>query len=281
MIRLAQDRDHGQLKALWTQVFGDAPQEVEADFALRHQNENMLVWAQEDRIQGMLSMLPLTLIQGKEAYPARYIYAVATAPEQRGRGIAGLLLERAGELIRARGEAAATLVPASDSLFNYYARRGYHTAFSLNVVDFDAASLAGCPQAGLVLPCAGGEYTRVRDRAFSQSGLYARWEEEAVEYALHTLGDGGAALLNLEGGEGVAAWSPMEGGVLVKELALVGISVPQALALLHRQIGAPWYRVRLAAGTQPEGKAVPFGMIRWLIPQPASGGAGYLSLALD
>ncbi|MEA5068712.1 MAG: GNAT family N-acetyltransferase [Christensenellaceae bacterium] len=283
MIRLAQPLDYAQLKPLWSRVFGDSAQAVDAHFALRHRDEDMLVWAEDERICGMLTMLPLTIMQNDAAYPARDIYAVATAPERRGRGIAGELLERAGELILARGEAAAVLVPASKSLFDYYEKRGYRTAFALNVVDADAGALPPCSDAGTLSPCASADYTRIRDRAFAQAGLYARWDERAVDYALGILGEGGgAARLTLGGGEGVAAWSREDDCVLVRELALLGIDVPAALALLHRAVGAPSYRVRLPAGAQPNAEATPFGMIRWFIPEPAPMDApGYLSLALD
>lgn len=280
MIRLAQSRDHQQLKSMWTRVFGDDSEAVEAYFSMRHRDDSMLVWSENGVIGGMLSMLPLTLMTGKEAYPARYIYAVATEPEQRGRGIATALLERAGELITALGEAAAVLAPASDSLFGYYEKRGYHTAFSLNISDFEGSALPACPVTGALTRCAAGEYKRVRDRAFSQSGLYACWDEQAVGYALRALGDGGAEYLSLDGGEGVAAWSRMDGAVLVRELALVDIDVPSALALLHRYLGAPIYCVRLAADAWP-GAATPSGMLRWFVPPPEPSVTGYLSLTLD
>lgn len=281
MIRLARKEDHAQLKALWMDVFGDGPKEVDTYFSLRHSDENMLVWAEAGRIGAMLTMLPLTLVHDQAAYPARYIYAVATAPQMRGRGIAGLLLEKAGEIIREEGGAAALLVPASQSLFDYYQKRAFHTAFSLNVVDFKADALPPCPAAGILLPCSGSEYVRVRDRAFSKSGLYARWDAQAVDYALRALGDGSAALLKLGHGEGVACWSRMDGGVLVRELALVNMDVQAALALLHRQIGAPLYRVRFPEGGWPGAQSTPFGMVRWFISPPAGGLKGYLSLALD
>lgn len=292
MIRLARGQDHPQLKALWSGVFGDEPRAVEAYFALRHRDEDMLVWTEGDRIDGMLSMLPVTLVQGGAAYPARYIYAVATAPEQRNRGIATLLLDRAAEMSRERGEAANLLAPASESLFGYYEKRGYETAFELNVVDVEGAGLGGYPQGGIVEPCDAKEYTRVRDRAFSGKGLYARWDEKAVEYALAALGEGGAARFGLNGGEGVACWSRTEeDGVLVRELALVGMEEKPALALLHSVVGAERYQVRLAAGGAAERKAragagvgaeaKPFGMVRWFGERPASLGPGYLALTLD
>ena len=280
MIREARRGDHAQLKALWTGVFGDAPEAVDAYFSLRHRDEDMLVWAEDGRIGGMLSMLPLKLALGEREYPARYIYAVATALDRRGRGVAGQLLERAGERIAERGEAAAALVPASESLFGYYAKRGFRTAFSLSVADFDARALPPPPD-GEVAGCSAGEYARIRDRAFAGGGLYARWDERAVGYALHALGDGGAARLMFGGGEGAACWSRAGGTVLVRELALVGIDVPSALALLNRELGASSYRVRLPAGAIPGAEVAPFGMIRWYIPEPEVEAPGYLSLALD
>lgn len=280
MIRLAQSRDHQQLKALWMQVFGDSAEAVDAYFALRHRDEDMLVWAVDGEIGGMLSMLPLALRCAEQEYPARYIYAVATAPALRGRGIATTLLKHAEELALLRGDVAAALVPASRRLFGYYEKRGYHTAFSLNVADYQASELPPDSFKGEVVPCDAEEYLRVRDCAFSSCGLYARWDEQALAYAL-SASVGAARLILAGGGEGIAAWSRTEGGILIHELGLCGMEVPSALALLHRHLGAASYRVRLPAETLPNEKSVPFGMLHWLIPQPETAAAGYLALALD
>lgn len=261
------------------QVFGDDAAAVDLYFALRHRDEDMLVWQEDGEIGGMLSMLPVSLCLGKAAYPSRYIYAVATAPALRGRGIASALLTHASGVIAERGEAAALLSPATDSLFGYYEKRGYRTAFSLSVAQFRASDLPPCPEGCAYAQCSTSAYARIRDRAFAERGLYARWDERALAYALRTLG-GGAGRLTLAGGEGVVAWSRTEGCVLVRELGLVGVDIPKALAVLHGALGAPAYRVRLPAGDWP-GAITPFGMIRWCIPEPACDAPGYLALALD
>ena len=284
MIRFATGEDHPQLKALWAEIFGDTKDAVEAYFALRHLNENMLVEEREDTVAGMLSMLPVTLASSDgQALSARYIYAVATHPRFRGQGISTALLEAAHAHMQGLGDAAAILVPASASLFDFYGKRGYTTIFSLDVVRFDAKELPPFPVSGQYTACSAGEYARFRDQAFCKSRLYALWEESAVSYAMQTFcEDGGVTALSWEGGHGCAAWERTGDGVLVRELALLRGDIQTALSVLHKALNASWYQVRLMEGTLPGAEKQPFGMIRWLAYEPKLyGDAPYLSLALD
>lgn len=283
MIRFAQDGDHPALKALWSEIFGDAMESVDAYFALRHRNENMLVDAQDHVIAGMLSMLPFTLQSGDRRFSARYVYAVATHPTCRNQGVSTRLMEAAHEMMQSRGEEASVLVPASPGLFDFYGKRGYKTEFLLDVVRFDAGQLPLFPKDGRFSPCSPREYARLRDKAFSSSRLYARWEESAVSYAMKTFGpQGGVTHLYAGGREGCAAWERQDHTVLVRELALCGLDAATALAILHRELNATSYQVRLPEGSHPGGQTLPFGMIRWLIPEPdLHGEAPYFSLALD
>ncbi|MGI6238061.1 MAG: GNAT family N-acetyltransferase [Christensenellales bacterium] len=280
MIRFAEKGDREALKRLWAEVFGDSPEAVDFYFEHRHSDEGMLVYEADGEIGGMLSILPMTLASGDAQLPGGYIYAVATAPAHRSRGIATQLLYAAHDWMRARGYAAAVLVPASPGLFDYYAKRGYRAAFYLDIRTHRADALPRFPEGGAYAPCDAQTYARIRDAAFASSALYARWDARAVSYAARTLEPvGGVLRLALGAGEGCAAWErETAGGVHVRELALRGIEVSDALAILHRALGAPHYRVRHQAG---EG-ATPFGMITWLAPAPKwAGGAPYLGLALD
>ncbi len=284
MIRFARRGDHPQLKALWAEIFFDTADAVEAYFALRHLDENMLVEEREGAISGMLSMLPVTLAaMDGQAFAARYIYAVATHPAYRGQGISTALLTAAHAHIKSLGADAAILVPASASLFDFYAKRGYQTVFSLDVITLDASSLPAFPASGQYEACSAGEYARLRDQAFHESRLYARWEESAVAYAMSAFAeDGGVTRLVWEGGHGCAAWERTKNGVLVRELALLDGDIQTALSILHKACNARSYTVRLPEGTVPGAIKQPFGMIRWLAKEPALQGAPpYLSLALD
>ncbi len=273
MIRLAQRGDRARLMELWALIFGDTPEQIADYFARRHRDEDMLVAVEGGVLCGMLSMLPLTLVLGGEEYAARYVYAVATDPAFRGRGIATDLLMHAHAEMAARGAQASTLVPASESLFGYYEKRGYRTAFTLDIRAFDAVSLPFVPAGARCAPCPPGRYARMRDAAFSGRGFYARWDEQAVAFAAEGLN---LTYLTSEAGEGCALWERDEGGALVRELALVGMPVLDAVAILHTAAKAASYRVRLP------GNDVPFGMIHWLVPPPQGAvRPGYLALALD
>ena len=283
MIRFASGGDHPRLKKLWGDIFGDSPETVEAYFLNRHLDGNMLVEILGNDIAGMLSMLPLRLLSPGRSFAARYIYAVATDPKYRNQGVSTRLLDYAHTFMQARGEAAAILVPASPSLFDFYGRRGYKTAFSLDIIRFEAPSLPAFPKDGRYAPLTPGEYTRLRDRAFAPSRLYACWDEASVAYAVLSLGSAGGITRLLSGtGEGCAAWERQENAVLVRELALANMDVPTALAILHKALNAPAYQVRLPENSFPGAASLPFGMIRWLNPEPElHGQPPYLSLALD
>lgn len=278
MIRFAEPGDHPRLKALWQDIFGDSKESVEEYFSLCHRDDGMLVSESAGAVQGMLSMLPFALETGRAVYPARYVYAVATDPAHRGLGIASDLLARAHEVMLERGEAASVLVPASESLFGYYARRGYKTAFRVAEAEVRAEDLPPIPSGAAAAPCSPTEFTRMRDAAFA-GGLFARWDERAVAFA--TLGNG-ITRVSAPSGEGCALWEVLEDGIFVRELALLGLSAYEALSILNGGLNAPILRVRLMEGMLPRVPARSYGMIRWLIPEPEQGeGTPYLSLALD
>jgi GNAT superfamily N-acetyltransferase len=283
MIRFATGSDRGRLKRLWGDIFGDTPEMVEAYFAHRHRDENMLVETQGDDIAGMLTMLPLRLATPGKSFPARYIYAVATDTRYRNLGVSTRLLEHAHTFMQGRGEAAAILVPASPSLFDFYGKRGYKTAFSLDTVRFEDKNLPPFPSDGYFKPCTPGEYAGIRDKAFSSSRLYACWDENSVAYAVMSFGpEGGVTRLSSGNGGGCAAWERQDDAVLIRELALVNMDVPTALSVLHKMLNAKAYQVRLPESSLPGANTLPFGMIRWLIPEPnLFGKPPYLSLALD
>ena len=284
MIRFAAGSDHPRLKALWAEAFGDPPEAIDAYFALRHRDENMLVDVRNGDIAGMLSMLPVTLYTGDgRTFAARYLYAIATDARYRRQGISTTLLNAAHTHIQQLGEAAGILVPATPALFDFYAKRGYTTGFLLDVITVNADDLPPLPPKAESHTCSPKEYTRIRDHAFQNSCLYVRWEEPDVAYAVQTFAQPCAIIaLTWDSGQGCAAWEQTDDSVLVRELALTDGDLYAALSVLHSQLHAGKYTVRLAQGTVPGAPPQPFGMIRWLTPEPEiTGTTPYLSLAMD
>lgn len=285
MIRFARDADLPALRALWQEAFEAEPAEAAHYFRHRHRHENLLLETIGDEVAGMLSMLPITLAGQKVNLPARYVFAVATFKKFRGLGVSTRLLTAAHEHMEQEGATAAVLVPATPSLFDYYKKRGYEALFRLDSLHL-LPNYIPPPAEGLtVRPCGAMDYLRIRDAAFSSSGLFARWDEEAIRYmldALDELEEGGALRLQGPQGEACCLYEYREGGVRLTELALLGLAWQDALSLIHQQLNAPSYTLRMPAGSLPGADTQPFGMIHWFLKPPLlSGSAPYLSLAKD
>ena len=284
MIRFAKDEDHPQLKVLWNQVFGDSEAAIDFYFSNRHQNQNMLVYEVEEVIAGMLTMLPVQLAFGPEMHSGRYIYAVATAPAYRKQGISTQLLQHCHAYMKARGEMAAILAPASESLFAFYEKRGYETVFLIDSTTLHSSDLLPCPLEASCTSCLVQDFFRLRNAAFSDSSLFVRWGEDALEYIIRgaqAFGDG-VYYFRTESGEGCAVCGWRGQKIFIREIALLQIDIPTAVSVLHQTLGADEYVLRLPAGSLNGIVSQPFGMIHYLgDAHLLKGKPPYLSLVLD
>ncbi|NLG25954.1 MAG: GNAT family N-acetyltransferase [Clostridiales bacterium] len=283
MIRFAEPADRGAIMALWSACFGDPPGALAAYFNLRHRDEYMPVWAQDGAIVGMLSMLPVALRVGGASYPGRYVFAVATDPAWRGRGISTQLLAFAHDWMRQNGVRLSALVPADQGLFDFYGRRGYKTYFYQRRLSLSPAELPLPPVGARVARCDAAAWLEARDRAF-EACPFVRWGEDALAFMMNDewLDGGGVARVDTPTGRAIAAWDWDGDQAVVRELALQGLAAPQALAALHAKLGASAYRLRVHAGCCPGGEVAPYGMIRWLDGDPPeAGGLPYLALAKE
>lgn len=281
-IRYARPGDHPQLKALWMAAFLDDPASTDFFFAERHQDQNMLVEAQGDRVRGMLSMLPIELSLAGERHKARYFFGIATEESQRGQGISSALIKEALQIARAEGCVASILVPATLQLFGFYRKRGYEKMFNYIQTEISADALPPPGEAARLYVPTAAEMLRLRDKAFAGSRLYARWGEQALAYVLKAARIYQAALLAFRAGEAegylYGEWDGKR--LIVKEMALCGIAPREALALLHGQLQAERYVLRLKEGAI-EGQLVPYAMIQAFEPLEAPGEAPYMGLGKD
>ena len=118
----ARPEDWPGLLRLWQRCFGDSAESW--DFFRTHlwRPEETLVLREGGDIVSCLALLPCAFSGG---LTARYIYAVATDPDKRGRGLAARLMAGAEERARASGADLAVLLTEEDSLQSFYARLGY------------------------------------------------------------------------------------------------------------------------------------------------------------
>ena len=142
-IRRSRSADQTALMTLWQEVFGDPPA-----FTSKFYNTfgADCAWVAEidKKIVAMIHALPIALAQNGQYSWGVYLYALATAPDYRGLGIASRLLSTAETapystppiLIGAEemglspvnspdSPTFALLIPGEESLFAYYRQKGY------------------------------------------------------------------------------------------------------------------------------------------------------------
>ena len=110
-----------EMRAIWRDIFGDEESEIES-FMVRHDDAIPFIYKEDDRVVSMLYVVPLQVWEQRVAY----IYAVATLPEYRGRGIATRLLDEALQMVDRSGAFdCAALIPSSSDSKRLYERLGF------------------------------------------------------------------------------------------------------------------------------------------------------------
>ncbi len=276
---------HKSIRALWKNAFGDSEAFVSHYFKHMHRDGNMLICTEGDEgVVAMMTMLPITLQSGSHEFTARYIYAVATAMQWRGLGISTSLMEQALEWMKDNGEAAAILAPAHFSLFPFYERQGFSTAFYVTeelVISGDLPKPSGS-----VEDLKAADLFRLRNHAYERSRLYAKWDEKTLDYIIQSSRRfNGYALRFICGNGHGYAIAAMESDLCdVKEIGLFGMDKHQALSLLHSRVQAKRYLLHQSA--KGDDDPMPFGMIYWLDEKakkavPKKGEPPYFALAMD
>ena len=256
------------LKALWRTVFGDPEAYIDLFLEHRFRPEQTLCVFEGGRPVSMLFLLPLEMASGGRSYPAQYVYGVATGPAYRGKGLSSGLMERAQEVLIERGGALSVLVPAQPPLFSFYRKRGYETEFSISRISYraDPAFPGALPE---LRETSLAELEPLRNRAFSASRLFGRWDREALRYQdRESAFFGGCALaFETEEGEGYALCVTAGERVLVKELVLPPANPPEgweaAAAPLFEAVLRRAGAKELSAALWEGESAVPFAMTRW------------------
>ena len=92
-IRISRPEDIPRQRELWQLAFGDDGAYVDNFYNAYYQPERVLLLEEDGVVQAMTAWFETTFaVPGQGRYRAAYLYAVATHPEARGRGLAGQLL---------------------------------------------------------------------------------------------------------------------------------------------------------------------------------------------
>ena len=149
------------LKSLWKTVFGDPDGFIDDFFRVAFSPDRCKYTEENGKPVCALYWFDCSYEGGKLAY----IYAVATHPDHRGKGLASQLILQTHEHLKALGYAGCVLKPAG-GLFPFYERLGYVTSGYIRrfdaVADTNPAEIKEIP---------GAEYGRLRQHFLPKNGI--------------------------------------------------------------------------------------------------------------
>ena len=283
IVRLSVPEDVPAQRQLWQLAFGDDGAYVDNFYTTYYRPERVIVLEEEGAVRAMTAWFDTTfVVPGRGEHRAAYLYAVATHPDWRGRGLAGELLARADGFFRAWGIPAVTTVPAEPALHGFFGRNGFRECFTLFEGQLKPEELPEPDWANPLRPASPAQYGAVREQILAGSPHIA-YPEEALAYQAGAcaLSPGGGlyALKCPHGAAALCAEGMGNGRLLVKELLYPpedGQWALEQLALLLPD----W----CAVYRTPKGER-PFGMLKWLDPALEQAWdwtrTAYLGLAFD
>ncbi len=117
--------DKDQIKKLYNTSFVGDDEFADWYFDNLWKAEQTLVIKEDNIILSTLQMLPLTFQREDAKIEGCYIFAVCTHPESRGKGLAGVLIEKSFDICKNKGLEFCGLIAREPSLLDYYARFGF------------------------------------------------------------------------------------------------------------------------------------------------------------
>lgn len=255
IVYAGRDRDGEQIEKIWETCFGDDKEYIRYYMEHRMTEENMLIIREDQKAVSMASFLPVRYLCDGEYVDARYVYAVATLPEYRGRGLAKRILTFAHE----HYQQPLILAPAEESLMRYYETLGFRKAFpdtraqmtdTLTALAYEenedadtmleplaAAQLSAEPLPAA--PISAREYVQIRDEKCQREG-YVRWDEDAISYAMELCeryGGGAAAVQNSKGGKDILMYEKDADTLQILETSLGEEKLQELLPYLLKETG--------------------------------------------
>ena len=154
------------LRNLWKKAFGDTDEFLDLFFSTAYAPDRCRCIAEGDEVQSVLYWFDCYLEDEKIAY----IYAVATDPACRGRGLCRTVMEDTMEVLRSRGYAGAILLPQEEWLIAMYAGMGFEACTTVTEQWFPAGEEISACQIGEK------EYAMLRRKYLPEGGVIQEGE---------------------------------------------------------------------------------------------------------
>lgn len=288
-VRPSLPEDIPAQRELWKLAFGDSDAYIDNFYNNCYRPERVVVLEEEGVVRSMTAWFDTTFaVPGRGEYRAAYLYAVATHPDCRGRGLAGELLAGADEYFRSLGIPAVTTVPAELPLHDFFGANGFRECFRLTQGELTPAQFPPIRGKCALRAVDPAEYKAVRDHLLArQSVPYIRYPEDALAYQTGCcILDGGGLFAGktAEGPFCLCIEGDSGGAMVCKEY--LGSYTPEVWSHLFLLFPArKWLRRYAPMGRFRSLSTWNFGMLKWLDPALEKswdwGTVGYLGLAFD
>ena len=238
------------LRILWRLAFGDPTEWIDCFFSTAYAPERCRFLTSAGRVTAALYWLDGFCGGQKLAY----LYAIATHPDFRGRGLCRTLMADTHTLLAQQGYSGTLLLPAGEGLRQMYRKMGYETC--CHISEFSCTAAAPVP----LRPVDASEYAHLRRSFLPRHGV-------------------------LQEGEALAFLSTFAQTYAGKDFLLAAVSDEtgfHGLELLGNQDAAPGILAALghAEGIfRVPGNDLPFAMFRPLTPDAEA--PEYFGLAVD
>jgi GNAT superfamily N-acetyltransferase len=291
-LRLAQKGETDRQKYLWKLCFGDSDNFIDFFYANRYREDETALLLLDGEIRAMLTMLPVRLEAAGQSFNSAMLYAIATHPEYRNRGYAGLLIDFAHRYLYKNRIIFTLLVPAGKRLFKFYQRLGYREGFYIREAILTRETIDGWDIAetgGWNIFAVSAEEYNLRRNNLLGGKPYVSYNNEDITYQKKLSQMSEADIYGLEFTEvyGCAVAERINPDkVIIKELLVNGEFIPAAVKMISCLLPAKEYILRqpVFQGRQHESTIRPLGMIRAndeIEPEIVLKDYGYLGLAFD
>ena len=207
-----------ELKALWKTAFGDTDAFLADFFDIAYDPRRCRCAVAEGRVAAMLYWFGTEYAQQRLAY----VYAVATDPAFRGRGLCRALMDDTAKLLTRLGFHGILLYPATEGLVQMYRKMGYARCTAVREFTCEAGEKIPMRAIGKT------EYARLRRQYLPEGGAV---QEGALLDFLASQADFFA------GADWVAAVSEYDGVLHCQELLGNLTAAPGIVAALGKKSG--------------------------------------------
>lgn len=291
-VRLAKSGEVNQLKKLWKICFGDEDDYIDLYFNNKYKEEETAVLLWDGEIVAMTTMIPAhILMPSGEKLALSMLYAIATHPSFQGKGLSTQIMDFCHTYLETQNQDLSILVPARESLFDFYRKRGYKDGFYIRELTLSHYEISKFTEdykgKGAIRATTASDYN-ARRRSRLEGELYVDYNNEEIEYQKRLCQQYGGDLyaIDVEDACGCAVVERMGlEKVFIKEMLMPDHMIEEGIKQIAALLPAQEYNLRLPAylGKHLGEKIRHFGMIKSYSPKDvlSPGEFGYLGIAYD